>query len=160
LGRLFDGIAAILDIRYEVSYEGQAAVELEMTAAKSGQTVYPYEYVKEKKAYQIHVYPMIRAVVEDMDRGICVSDISRRFHSTLIHLFADLCGKLRDDTGCNRIVLSGGVFQNVILLSGLESVLKEVGFEVFTHSKIPTNDGGISFGQAAVAAALYHKSGV
>ncbi len=160
LGRLFDGVSALLGLRYRVSYEGQAAVELETAATGSDGESYPFEFKKEKKIYQISVRPIIRAVVDDMHQGIPAGDISLRFHRTLIRLFSDLCSVLREDIGCNRAVLSGGVFQNAILLSGLSEILQENGFKVYSHSKVPSNDGGISFGQAAVAAAIYKKSGV
>ena len=159
LGRLFDGVSALLGIRYRVSYEGQAAVELETAATGSDGESYPFEFKKEKKTYQIPVWPIIRAVVDDMHQGIPAGDISLRFHRTLIRLFSDLCSVLREDIGCNRAVLSGGVFQNAILLSGLSEILQENGFKVYSHSKVPSNDGGISFGQAAVAAAIYEKTG-
>ena len=99
-------------------------------------------------------------MVDDLSKGTHVSAISYRFHITLIRLFADLCKAIRSDTGCPRVVLSGGVFQNAVLLSGLTKTLLENGFKIYSHSKIPTNDGGISFGQAAIAAAVYKKTGV
>ena len=160
LGRLFDGVSALSGIRYRVSYEGQAAVELETAATGSDGKPFPFEYKKENKVYQISTSAIIRAVVDDISKGERVSAISHRFHITLIRLFADLCAALRSENGCNRIVLSGGVFQNAILLSGLSEILQENGFKVYSHSKVPTNDGGISFGQAAVAAAVYKKTGV
>jgi hydrogenase maturation protein HypF len=160
LGRLFDGVSALLGIRYRVSYEGQAAVELETTAAASDVKPYPFEFKKEKTIYQISTSAIIQAVVDDLSKGTHVSAISYRFHITLIRLFADLCKAIRSDTGCPRVVLSGGVFQNAVLLSGLTKTLLENGFKIYSHSKIPTNDGGISFGQAAIAAAVYKKTGV
>ncbi|MBL7175046.1 MAG: carbamoyltransferase HypF [Desulfobacteraceae bacterium] len=157
LGRLFDGISSILGIRQKVSYEGQAAVELEMAITASEETPYPYEYIKERKVYLISTSPIIKAIVHDMQRGKSVGNIGLRFHLTLIRLFSDLCMVLREETGCNRVVLSGGVFQNAHLSSGLGKTLKENGFDIFAHAKVPTNDGGISLGQAAIAAAVYRK---
>jgi hydrogenase maturation protein HypF len=159
LGRLFDGVSALSGVRSRISYEGQAAAELEAAAAGSGGEPFPFEYRKEKNVYRISTSAIIRAVVDDISKGEGVSEISDRFHITLIRLFADLCAVLRGETGCNRVVLSGGVFQNAVLLTGLGAILRKNGFKVYSHSKVPTHDGGISFGQAAVAAAVYRKSG-
>ena len=154
LGRLFDGVSSLVGIRHTVSYEGQAAVELEM-AAVADEPVNPYPIVCKKQdgIYRIAVSPMIKAVIDDLHRGIGAGRISLRFHRTLIRLFSDLCAVLREDTGCNRVALSGGVFQNALLLSGMSRELDEKGFTVYAHARVPCNDGGISFGQAAVAAA-------
>ncbi len=158
LGRLFDGISSILGIRHRVSYEGQAAIELEMAAAEDPDgTSYPFVLNKAKKPYQIPVSPIIRAVVLDMQQRVPIGDIGLRFHQTIIRLFSELCSALREDVGCSRVVLSGGVFQNAILLTGISQALEENEFEVYSHSRVPTNDGGISFGQAAVAAAIHQK---
>jgi hydrogenase maturation protein HypF len=94
-----------------------------------------------------------------MQQGVPIGDIGLRFHQTLIRLFSEICSALREDVGCRRVVLSGGVFQNAILLTGISRALEENEFEVYSHSKVPTNDGGISFGQAAVVAAIHQKSG-
>jgi hydrogenase maturation protein HypF len=162
IGRLFDAVSSLLGIRQRVSYEGQAAIELEAAAAsepdeKPGEKSYPFEFKKEKEVYRISVSSLIRALVENHRQGIPVGEISLRFHRTLIRLFSKLCSTLREDTGCNRVALSGGVFQNAILLSGFRRALEGNGFEVYSQSKVPCNDGGISFGQAAVAAAAYQN---
>jgi len=154
LGRLFDGIAAIVGIRNQVAYEGQAAMELEMTIAGDSKESYDYEWKREKDAYRVLVSSIIRGVVRDMEKGSQVSEISQKFHTTLIRLFSDLCGRIGQETGLDRAVLSGGVFQNAVLLAGLTKALEASGFQVFSHSVIPTNDGGISLGQALVAAAV------
>ena len=154
LGRLFDGIAAILGIRKRVAYEGQAAMELEMTMGKETEESYDYEWERGKDSYQVLVHPIVCGVVRDMEKGLEASDISSKFHVTLIRLFSDLCTVLRQETGLDRVVLSGGVFQNATLLAGLRKALEEKDFQVFTHSLVPCNDGGISLGQAVVAAAI------
>jgi hydrogenase maturation protein HypF len=92
-----------------------------------------------------------------MENGSPVSAISHKFHMTLVHLFSDLCVFLSRETGLDRVVLSGGVFQNAILLSGLSKAIRENGLQVFTHSLVPTNDGGISLGQAVAAGAIARR---
>jgi len=153
LGRLFDGVAAIAGIRTHVFFEGQAAMELEMAAGETSQAFYDYEW-KSEGIYQVGIQPIIRAVVRDVQEGLPPAEISARFHLTLIRLFTDLCGAIRADSGLNRVALSGGVFQNAILLSGLEKTLGDTGFDVYSHHQVPANDGGISLGQALIAAAV------
>jgi hydrogenase maturation protein HypF len=157
LGRLFDGVAAIIGIRSRVFYEGQAAMELEMSAGEIGNTVYDYEWVAEGDVYQVLPAPMIRGVVKDVKNGVKAPEISGRFHATLIRLFSELCDTLRKENRMKDVVLSGGVFQNSLLLTGLIRALEEKGLRVYTHSRVPTNDGGISLGQAMVAAAVSGK---
>jgi len=152
LGRLFDGVAAIAGIRTQVSFEGQAAMELEMAAGENPQAFYDYEW-KSEDIYKVMVPPLIRAVVRDVQAGVPLPEISARFHLTLIRLFTDLCAAIRADSGLNRVALSGGVFQNSILLCGLGQALSDKGFEVYSHRQVPANDGGISLGQAVIAAA-------
>jgi len=153
LGRLFDGIAAMVGIRNHVYYEGQAAMELEMLAQDHADGIYEYEWTA-ADSLQISPRPLIRGVVKDMAQGIPPSVISRKFHQTLTHLFAELCKTIRKDSGLNRVVLSGGVFQNSILLTDLTKALEKENFKVFSNTLVPTNDGGISLGQALVAAAV------
>ena len=152
LGRLFDGVAAIAGLRNEVAYEGQAAMELEMSAGDAAVKPYDYEWL-EADAIKILTEPIIRGVADDVISGETIPVISARFHLTLIRLFADLCGKVRKESGLERVVLSGGVFQNSILLKGLRHALEEKSFTVYTHSLVPANDGGICLGQAVIAAA-------
>ena len=152
LGRLFDGVAAIVGIRDQVFFEGQAAMELEMVAEENLDAIYDYDWLNEEHRY-ILTEPIIRGIVKDMERGISPSVISGKFHQTLIHLFADLCDAIRKESGLKRVVLSGGCFQNSILLAGLIKLLEQKSFQVFTHAKVPTNDGGIALGQAVAASA-------
>ena len=149
----FDGVAAICGIRSQVNFEGQAAMELEMLAAETAASTYDYEWLSDG-TYKILPAPIILGVVKDLQNGTSVADISAKFHWTLICLFADLCTALRNDRDLNRVVLSGGVFQNSILLTGLISALEERNFLVFSHQQVPTNDGGIALGQAVAAAAI------
>ena len=155
LGRLFDGVAAVVGVRDRVHYEGQAAMELEMMAAGqwSGQ---PYAWGWETTGgiHRILTEPMVRGVVQDVADRRSTAEISARFHMTLVNLFADLCDRIRRDTGLDRVALSGGSFQNTMLLAGLVRALTQRRFTVYTHSRVPANDGGISLGQAVAAAAM------
>ena len=161
LGRLFDGIAAITGIRNQISFEGQAALELEMKSPCDMAAVMatsPYEFSWENKSQRIiHIEPFIKGIVADIMNGAAPSVISGRFHCTLILLFTRLAQEIARETGLNRVVLSGGVFQNAILLSGLIRYLSKEGLTVLTHRMVPANDGGIALGQALVAASLYRS---
>jgi hydrogenase maturation protein HypF len=152
LGRLFDGVAAILGLRDEVAFEGQAAMELEMIADTSVVDAYDVNW---EPGYPIQIppVPIIRCVVDDLLQETPLPNISGRFHMTLVKLFSDICEGLRRERGLARVVLSGGVFQNVIMLRGLMRSLEGRGFEVYSHTQVPTNDGGICLGQAVIAAA-------
>lgn len=154
LGRLFDAVSAIIGQRFDVHFEGQAAMELEMIVSDMPDAPYDYGWTEESGVHRILHPPIIDDIIQDMLSGKPKATISARFHKTLIQLFADLCGKLRNDTRYNRVVLSGGVFQNAILLTGLKRQLEENGFTVYTHRLVPCNDGGISLGQAVAAASM------
>jgi hydrogenase maturation protein HypF len=153
LGRLFDGVAAIAGIRHRVNFEGQAAMELEMLAAGDARSIYDYQWAPEDPI-KILPAPIIRGVVQDVQDGLGIAEISTKFHRTLIALFAEVCTAVRRDAELNRVVLSGGCFQNAILLTGLIRELESRDFEVFSHWQAPCNDGGIALGQALVAAAV------
>jgi hydrogenase maturation protein HypF len=154
LGRLFDAVAAIIGLCSEVAFEGHAAMELEMIAddTESGH----YDFSWEDRGDDPILIPnasIIRGVVRDVNAGLSPATISARFHRTLIILFDQLCRHLRSATGIDRVALSGGVFQNNRLLVGLTAALEKSGFDLLTHRLVPTNDGGLSLGQAVVAAA-------
>jgi len=159
LGRLFDGVAAMVGLRNRVRHEGQAAMELEMAALDDSAYGYNHEWETINGIHQILTAPIIQGIVQDIESGCSADLISARFHTTLIDLFTELCDRLRKDTGLNRVALSGGSFQNMILLPGLIKGLKQRKFEVFTHTQVPTNDGGISLGQAVAAAAMAENEG-
>ena len=155
-GRLFDGVAALLGLRDRASYRGQAAVELEMEMGE-GDGSYSVVIGQEKPRLIIPQAPIIRGVIADLVEGVDRGTISRKFHNTLVRVFADACIRLRGQRKLNRVVLSGGVFQNAFLLGELEKILVDSGFEVYTHSLVPANDGGISLGQAMVANAVLDR---
>ncbi len=156
LGRLFDAVAAICEIRDQVNFEGQAAMELEMAALADTDGVYETGWDTDG-VYRILTAPIIQGVVKDVCANRPVAEISSRFHRTLISLFTDLSVRIGKEQKLERVVLSGGVFQNTILLTGLSRALAEKGFQVFSHQQVPTNDGGISLGQAVVAAAKLNR---
>ena len=152
LGRLFDAVAAITGLRSRAAYEGQAAMELEMIADEAESGCYRFAWEGEG-TLRIATAPIVRAVVRDVRKGVAAAVVSARFHNTLILLFQQLCRHLRGTTGINQVALSGGVFQNSRLLTGLTVALEKNGFDLLTHRLVPANDGGISLGQAVVAAA-------
>jgi hydrogenase maturation protein HypF len=152
-GRLFDGVAALIGIRQEVSYEAQAAIELEMSARSSAETGgYPFLIRRHDKCWQIDTSTLFGAIVEDLRRNVCAETISRRFHNGLVEALVQLACLLREDSSINRICLSGGTFNNLLLFEASVEKLESRGFDVFTHSEVPAGDGGLSLGQAAVAA--------
>ena len=151
LGRLFDGVAAIMGIRHKVSFEGQAAMELEMIATDEAAGLYEHEWEPGVSA-AIDPTPVIRAVVSDLKAGVAPELISAKFHATLIDLFSQVCQTVQKEFDLNRVVLSGGCFQNATLLAGLIKALRKNNFEVYAHKLVPTNDGGIALGQAVIAA--------
>jgi hydrogenase maturation protein HypF len=159
LGRLFDGVAAICGIRQRVNFEGQAAMELEMRADETAEFPYDIKW-EDEDGLNIPTAPIIRGVVTDIQNRVPVAQIGAKFHKTLICLFTDRCNAIRRNNGLNQVVLSGGCFQNATLLEGLHQALIEKDFEVFAHRQVPTNDGGISLGQAVAAAAISRKSRV
>jgi hydrogenase maturation protein HypF len=157
-GRLFDAVAALIGIRKQVNYEAQAAIELEMAIPSSAEdtTGYPIEFIP-GESWQICTKSLFEGVIADLEQNVPAGVISRRFHNGLIEAFANFASMLRDQTDLNRVCLSGGTFQNQYLAEGLESRLVLAGFEVFTHREVPAGDGGLSLGQAVVAAARLRK---
>jgi hydrogenase maturation protein HypF len=161
-GRLFDSVAALLGMRHTVSFEGQAAAELEMLLEpdNTDSSSYPFEIIKaEDKPWLLPVKPIITCIVEDILENIPSQFISRRFHNTLAALFARVCQEIREQKNINSVVLSGGVFQNLNLLRQVKSSLEILSFDVYAHEQVPTNDGGLSLGQAVAGRAVYEKTG-
>lgn len=153
MGRLFDSIAALVGLRNTVAFEGQAAMELEMIAEPETTGHYDVGW-QASNGPQIPTNPIIQGVVADLAHGRSASQISRRFHTTLVRLFTHLCIYLRRQTALDRVVLSGGTFQNAILLQELSRALEKEDFAVYTHRLVPSNDGGIALGQAVAAGAM------
>jgi len=150
-------VAALMGIRQKINYEAQAAIELEMTiSASEDETAYPLELVPEGDRWIIGTRPLFEALLDDLGRNLPVAAISRRFHNGLVGGFVQLATLLRKKTALHRVCLSGGTFHNVYLSQRLEAGLSEAGFEVFTQKEVPSGDGGLSLGQALVAAAKLH----
>jgi hydrogenase maturation protein HypF len=152
-GRLFDAVAALTGIRSTVNYEAQAAIELEMAAHDSTDDgAYPFDLIPDGTHWQIGTLSLFQALLTDLRSQQPVADISRRFHAGLAALFVELAEKIREQSKLNRVCLSGGCFHNVLLFRLLLDGLRAKSFEVYFHSEVPTGDGGISLGQALIAA--------
>jgi hydrogenase maturation protein HypF len=151
MGRLFDAISSLLSIRDEVHYEGQAAIELEMIADQDVTEGYLFHIHHDETPMVISPTDMIRGIVRDLIDGTPSSKISGKFHRTVARSIIETCEIIRSKERLNRVVLSGGVFQNVFLLSLVAEGLRRSGFEIHTHQLVPANDGGISLGQAVIA---------
>jgi hydrogenase maturation protein HypF len=154
VGRLFDGVAALLGVREHCRYEAQAAIELEQLVtpgAANGPLPWALS-VTEGWPWRIDPAPAVRELVrESQRRGVTAAELSGRFHSTVVDIVGSTCEAIRARTGLERVALSGGVFQNELLLRGCHSVLERAGFRVYSHRLVPANDGGVALGQAAVA---------
>jgi hydrogenase maturation protein HypF len=148
MGRLFDALSALLSLRNTVNYEGQAAIELEAIAGRNAVKSYEFTIVD---GSIIKAEPVIMSAVDDLLNGVSPAEVSAKFHLGVAGLIARVAAQIRDERKLNRIALSGGVFQNMFLLERTVALLNSDGFEVFTHSRVPANDGGISLGQAAIA---------
>lgn len=168
VGRLFDAVACLAGGRDRVSFEGQAAMELEWMAASSPiDSSYPFEIQpappprgdEPPDAMTIDTRPLIRGVAQDAAARTPASVIARRFHTTLEEIILAVCGRIRKQTGLDRVALSGGVFMNALLASRALLRLEGVGFTVYRHRLVPPNDGGLSLGQIAVAAAQLAEHG-
>jgi len=155
-GRLFDAVASILGLRHEINFEGQAAIELEMVAQEGVGGLYPFQ-VEYSDPWQIDLRPVIESIVREFQQGEAAGAIAARFHNTLAEMIGEVCRELRRREWLNKVCLSGGTFQNMLLLQRTLSALGEHGFEVYMHEKVPCNDGGISLGQAVIANAAVKK---
>jgi hydrogenase maturation protein HypF len=150
-GRLFDAVAALLGVRGRVSYEGQAAIELEALAERWGEAE-PYPFaLEEADCLEVDFRPLFQSAVRDLAAGRPAAELARRFHATVAAAVGEACARLREETGLERVALSGGVFQNRLLTEDVLRLLSGRGFQVFTQRLVPPNDGGLALGQAAVA---------
>jgi hydrogenase maturation protein HypF len=150
-GRLFDAVSALIGLRTVTNYEGQAAIELEgLAAASQIDGAYPFA----ANWPQIDTRPLIAAIAVDIRKGVRPPVIARRFHSTVTEIIVATCAHLREETGIAAVALTGGVFQNAIILEEAEERLTNERFRVYRHRLVPPGDGGLCLGQLMVAAAL------
>ncbi|MGQ0840927.1 carbamoyltransferase HypF [Actinokineospora sp.] len=155
-GRLFDAVAALIGLRDTINYEGQAAVELEQCADPTERGSYLADLTDDGVLVGAD---LVRAAARDLLDGVAQPVIAARFHNGVADAIVRTCGWLRDTSGLATVALSGGVFQNLLLVDRVVDRLRVNGFEVLTHCQVPTNDGGISLGQVAVAAARARQPG-
>ena len=153
-GRLFDAVAALCGIATESSYEGEAAMLLEEAARGETGSLYSFDLDTQAEPWIVDTRPMLREIVADTRLA---SVISATFHGTLACIIDEVCRRIRAVTGVNCVCLSGGTFQNFTLLASACQLLRSSGFELYLHSQVPPNDGGISLGQAAIGASFLQK---
>jgi hydrogenase maturation protein HypF len=142
MGRLFDAVAALLGVRERVTYEGQAAIELELLAGDAAAEAYPWRFGDPTA--------LVTVCYKELEAGRDRAEIAAAFHETIAAAAADACAEAAEP---RVVALSGGTFQNLRLLASTRRRLEAHGFDVLTHRRVPANDGGVSYGQAAVAAA-------
>ncbi|MFL5991817.1 MAG: carbamoyltransferase HypF [Rubrobacteraceae bacterium] len=152
-GRLFDAVAALAGVpgTLRTTYEGQAAVELELAARGPVNGGYPFQLRPEGDGWVVETRGIIGGVVDDLLAGREIREISSRFHRTMAEVVAAGCEEIRDAGGVSSVALSGGTFQNLLLMEQVVELLAGKGFAVYRHRRVPTNDGGISLGQAVLA---------
>jgi hydrogenase maturation protein HypF len=150
MGRLFDAVAALCGVRAEVTYEGQAAIELEAISDRAERGAYPLELA----AGVIDARPTVLAVADDVAAGVAPAVVGARFHRAVARATAEGCAGAAGTRGVDTVVLAGGVWQNRLLLELTLPLLRDAGLRVLVPERLPPNDGAISFGQAVVAAAL------
>jgi len=154
-GRLFDGVAALAGLRNQVNYEGQAAVEFEQSIASANSAAYDFVIQAGNNSFSIDWRKMIKQVIEDVGKNVSLSAIAVKFHNGLAHILLQAALQARTLTGLSTVALSGGVFMNIYLLTRLSHLLEKNKFTVLTHHLTPCNDGGIAYGQAVVANAIW-----
>ena len=166
VGRLFDAVSSLIGVRQEISYEAQAAIELEALVDPYVKGTYPFiieiDYSGNNTADNvtrtIDPSPLINSIVYDLNKNVPASIISARFHNSIAEIVMNLCTILREEYNLSTIALSGGVWQNFTLYLKTVELLRKHSFTVMTHRQIPCNDGGISLGQAVIAAKRYQSS--
>jgi hydrogenase maturation protein HypF len=162
MGRLFDAVSSLLGLRHTVSYEGQAAIELEIAAssldashpAPSGPVRYAFMVSSDEgPTTVIDPRPVVAGVVADLRSGTPAADIAAGFHEAVADLVARLGVRYAEQIGTDTVALTGGVFQNTLLLVLARRALASHGLAVLTHRLVPPNDGGLALGQVAIAGA-------
>ncbi|MGZ9234348.1 MAG: carbamoyltransferase HypF [Anaerolineales bacterium] len=153
MGCLFDAIASLIGIHNDIAYAAQAAIEMEVLAKPLVLAAKPYPYVIEESpgGILIRLRELLCSIVEDVQANSSIGMIGARFHKTGAKIAVDICKRARAKTDLNEVALSGGVWQNQILLDLVRDGLRREGFIVYFHKQIPTNDGGLALGQAMIA---------
>lgn len=141
----------MLGLGQSVSYEGQAAVALEMIAPLDTKGVYPFIIEREGENDIVRLQPFVTEILADIESRIAPAMIAGKFHNTLVKIGGEVCQKIRREEGFMKVALSGGVFQNRLLAERMKESLEKAGFQVLVHRRVPCNDGGLSLGQAVVA---------
>jgi hydrogenase maturation protein HypF len=152
-GRLFDAVAALVGVpgTERTTYEGQAAVELELAAEGPANRGYPFRLRADDDGWSVETQGIIRGVVDDLLSGREAGEISSRFHRTMAEVVVAGCERAREAGGPDTVALSGGTFQNMLLLDQTIKLLEEKNFVIYKHNRVPANDGGIAIGQAVLA---------
>ncbi len=151
-GRLFDAVSALLGFHGQATYEAQAAIQLEMMADHEDNGMsYPFSILHRDGAKLVQLSEVWRGILEDLRAQLPRSAIALKFHATIAQITTEMCRQIATESGLNRVALSGGCFQNRLLLTKTVDALYEAGLEVLTHSQVPCNDGGVSLGQATIA---------
>jgi len=147
-GRLFDAVAALIDLCPVSKFHAEAPMRLEAIMDKNITKDYPFSINS-----TISFEETFKHIIKDLHDHVALPEISAKFHNTILSVIIELAGVMKNKSGLDKVVLSGGTFQNKYLLSAIEKQLGQKGFKVYTHTKIPTNDAGIALGQMAIAAA-------
>lgn len=150
MGRLFDAVAALIGVRAVANYEAQAAIELEMLADENCAETYPFTLSPQTPRI-LKTDALLRAIVSDLQNNVPQAIIAAKFHNTVAEMVVQVCGEIRRTHGLTQVALGGGVFQNAFLLTRTLARLRTANFQVFVPTRLPPNDGGISFGQVLVA---------
>ena len=158
MGRLFDAVSSLLQIRDEITFEGQAALALEMAVEEGWNGHYEYGLQREPEGTIIDPIPLISGIIKDLQEGVSAARIATSFHNTAAHFLLEVAERMAKETSLNRVILSGGVFQNVYLLERLRKGLMKAGLTPIFHQRVPPNDGGIALGQVAIANARLARS--
>jgi len=151
-GRLFDAVAALTGICLKTDFHAQAPMMLEAVIAEGCGGRYMYDVLDDRIVF----HRMFHQIISDIKQKVSLAEISAKFHNTIVAIILTIARRLKQETGLNKVVLSGGTFQNRYLLTLSENMLQEQGFEVFSHLLVPSNDGGIALGQLAIAAKKRH----
>ena len=146
-GRLFDAVAALINLAPYTKFHAEAPMRLESIIDKKIQTVYPFV-----NTATVSFEATIRNIIKDLKNMVPLPEISAKFHNTIISVISEVVKESAEKYNLNKVVLSGGTFQNKYILENLEWLFFKNNFQVFSHHKVPTNDGGIALGQLAIAA--------